>query len=326
MSHVNRRRFLTALGAAIASPRPGLAQSKIPTLGLLWNDSVKPSPIKLTLMEALRQKGYVDGRNIQVLDRISLTGYGPMAESAAELARAKTQVIFTYGTTATLAAAKATAEVPIVMVSGVDPVRAALAQSIGHPGKNVTGVSTLVESVQAKRVQLLTELIPGVRRIGLLFAPEASAANAYRHETENAAQLLGLTTHVAEIRKVEDLEGAFASLSGSHVQAAVLVPSSFLNSLATRITALAARHRIPIIYSATRFVEAGGLLTYVADLRTAVTRAADYVDRILRGALPGDLPIEQLEKLELVVNMKAAKALGIGIPQSILVRADRVIE
>jgi putative ABC transport system substrate-binding protein len=197
---------------------------------------------------------------------------------------------------------------------------------MSHPGKNVTGITTLNQDLQAKRVQLLRELVPGARNIGLLFAPEAGAAATYRHETEAAAKAMGLTTHVAEVRKADDLNQAFASLSASHVQAAILVPSSFFNSLAARITALAAQHRIPTVYPAFQFVAAGGLLVYEVDLRAAITRAADYVDRILKGALPGELPVDQLAKLELVINMKAAKALGIKIPPSIMARADRLIE
>ena len=321
-----RRRFLICASATLASPIAVLAQQKLPTVALLWNDSVKPSPIQVSLLKALGDKGYADGGNIRIVDRISLTGYGPMAASAAELARARVSVIVTFGATATLAAAKATTDIPIVMIAGIDPVKTGLAASMSHPGKNVTGVTLLSAELQAKRVQLLKELVPGLKRIGVLFAPEGGAAGAFGGETEDAARRMELTTHVAEVRKIEDLEGAFASMSAAHVQAAIGVPSSLLAAHAERVTRLAASHRIPMVYSGNRYADAGGLLTYHVDTTGAVARAAGYIDRILKGASPGDLPIEEPVQFELKVNAKAAEALGLKVPQSILIRADRVIK
>ena len=325
----NRRRRLFLIAASAALIHPGTAafgQSKLPTIGLLWNDSVKPSPHKVTLLQALRDKGYVPDGNIQIEDRISLEGYGRYADSASGLVKSKVDLIVTEGSTATLAAARATKDIPIVMVAGLDPVAGGLALSLAHPGRNVTGLCFLTEDLITKRVQLLKELLPGLQRIGILYDPEGGRASTWRNSTEAAARSLNLQTHVFEFRRLDDLDGAFATMAAAKVEAFVPVPSSFLGAHAAQVTTLEMRHRKPGIYSSPRYTDAGGLASYHADIQGAMARAADYVDRILKGAHAGDLAIEQSTKIELVINLKTAKLLGIKVPQSVLARADRVVE
>ena len=321
-----RRRFLILVSAAFAIPRLAASQPRIPTIGLLWNDSIRPSPHYVTLLRALRAKGYMPDRTIKIEDRISLEGYGRYSDSASDLVRSKVDVIVTEGSTATLAAARATKEIPIVMVAGLDPVAGGLAVSLARPGRNVTGVYFLNEDLITKRVQLLKEVIPGIQRIGILYDPEGGRAEAWLRRTEAAARSLNIQTQVAIFRTLGDLPGAFATLEASNVDAVIPVPSSFLASHPESITALEVRHRKPSIYSSARFSDAGGLLSYHADIQGALTGAADYVDRILKGARAAELAIQQSTNLELVVNLKTAKALGVTIPKTVLLRADRVIE
>jgi ABC-type uncharacterized transport system substrate-binding protein len=326
MKSRGRRRFVITISAAVLIPRVALAQSKVPTIGLLWNDSQKPSPHYVTLLRALREKGYIAGQTIKIEDHISLEGYGQYADSASALVRSKVDVIVTEGSTATLAAARATKNIPIVMVAGLDPVASGLAVSLARPARNVTGVYFLTEDLVTKRVQLLKELIPGLKRIGILYNPEGGRADAWRRATEAAARSLNLQFQVSEFRKLPDLEAAFAALVAARADALVPVPSSFLSSHPQSVTTLAVRHRMPGIYSSPRYTDAGGLLSYHADIQGGVERAAEYVDRILKGALAGDLAIQQSTKVELVVNLKTAKAMGLTVPPSFLLRADRVIE
>lgn len=315
-----------AASAALASPRIAFGQAKLPRIGLLWNDSVRPSPYYVTLVRALSVKGYTVDRNFKIEDRISLEGYGPVAGNAAELVRSKVDVIVTYGSTATLAAAKATKDIPIVMIAGLDPVGSGIAQSLARPGRNVTGVSFLTEDLNAKRVQILKELMPGLQRLGILYDPDGRRASTWLREIEATARSLKLEAKVVEFRKLSDLDSAFAALEASHAEAIIPVSSSFLASHADYVVALAARYRKPVIYSGWRYSDVGGLASYHGDIQWAIARAADYVHRILNGALPGDLPIEQATKVELVVNLRTANALGLTVPQSVLSRADRVIE
>ena len=323
---MRRRQFIGFVGAIVASPLASAQQAKMPTIGLLWNDTVKPSPLTATLLQALRGKGYVVGRNIQVEDRVALEGYGGMHENAAELVRAKVNVIFVYGATAVVAAAKATKEIPIVMVIGADPVALGLAASLSYPGGNVTGVTNNVFEPTAKRIQLLHELVPKMSRMGVLIASGSSAATVNRREIEAAVRALRLELHVAEVGNPENFEPAFSSLAQSRVEALYVSPSSMIAANSARVVTLAAQQRPPAIYTDRRYVDGGGLMFYGHNVHESFVLAAPYVDRILKGAKPGDLPIEQTSKLELVINLKTARSLGIKVPQSILVRADRVIE
>jgi putative ABC transport system substrate-binding protein len=320
-----RRRDFVALGAAtLALPFAANAQGKTPVIGLLWNDSVKPSPYVAILLGALREKGYVDGRNIRIEDRVALEGYGPMAENAAVLVRAKVDLIVTYGATATMAAAKATKEIPIVMIMGADPVARGLAASLSRPGGNVTGFATLTLGLIGKRIELLKELVPGLSRVGILLTPNVGNPIEAR-ESEAAARALNLQPHFGEAHAAGDIERAIAELAKSRV-GAVHMSGSMLAAHAARVAAIVAKNRIPAVYASERFVDAGGLMVYSTSINKSFVRVAGYVDRILKGARAGELPIEQTKDIELVINLKTAKALGLKIPRSILLRADRVIE
>jgi putative ABC transport system substrate-binding protein len=322
---VKRRQLIAAGGAMLALPLAARAQSKTPVIGLLWNDSVKPSPYAATLLGALRERGYVVGRNLSIEDRVALEGYSPMAENAAALVRAKVDLIVTYGATATLAAAKATKEIPIVMIMGADPVARGLAASLSRPGGNVTGIATLTVGLIGKRIELLKELVPGLSRVGILLTPNVGNPVEAR-ESEAAARALNLQPHFGEAHAPGDIERAIVELAKSRVGAVYMSGSTMLASHAARVAAIVAKSRIPAVYANERFVDAGGLMVYSPNITKAFGRIADYVDRILKGARAGELPIEQASEVELVINLKTAKALGLRIPQTILQRADRAID
>jgi putative ABC transport system substrate-binding protein len=320
---VNRRDFILVGAVAGAWPCLARAETKVPTVGLLW---IEPQPYRKTLFDALREKGYVENRNIRFVDRTVREGYSHLRENARELVRAKVDLIVAYGGTATIEAARATKDIPIVMISGLDPVALGLTPSLAHPGGNVTGIATTSRQLGGKRIELLKELLPKLSRVGLLVAPEASVAVDALRETQAEVRQLGLQARVAELRTPDDLERVFADLSAARVGAVVVGGSSMVRSQAERIVALAAKHRLPAVYPTDAFTSAGGLMSYSADIHDQFRRLATYVDRVLKGEHAGDLPIEQPTKFELVLNMRTAKELGIKIPESMLFRADKVIE
>jgi putative ABC transport system substrate-binding protein len=322
---MNRRELLGGGMALLAFPGLGAAQAKVSTIGLLWNDSVKPSPYVAILSEALRTKGYVLGRNLRFEDAVALEGYGPMAASAARLADAKVDLIVSYGATATLAAAKATKQIPIVMIVGLDPVKGGLAGSLSRPGGNVTGVWTLSAELNRKRMELLKELAPAASRVGILFAP-GSAVQSAVEEADAGARALKLEAIRMEVKAPGEIEAAVGSLAKSRAAAIFVVPSTQLAAHSQRVVDAIARQRLPAIYGAERYADSGGLLVYAPSVRQAFGRIATQIDRVLKGARPGEIPIEQTSDVELVINLKTARALGITIPQSILQRADRALE
>jgi putative tryptophan/tyrosine transport system substrate-binding protein len=323
---MRRRDVILASAAALAVPFAARALQKMPVVGLLWNDSVKPSPYIATFLAAMGEKGYTAGRNFRVEDRVAIEGYGPMADSAAALVRAAVDVIVTYGATATLAAAKATKSIPIVMVMGRDPVAEGLAASLARPGGNVTGVATLSVDAAPKRFELLKELSPDVSKVGVLAAAGAVASQRMVRDLEPMARTLKLQPYFCDASAPAEIEVCIAQLAQSGAGAIYVVGNTMLASHSTLVVGAIAKHRLPAVYSVERHTDAGALMTYGPSVRKAFVRLVGYVDRILKGARPGDLPIEQVSDVELVVNLKTANALGIKIPQTILVRADRVIE
>jgi putative ABC transport system substrate-binding protein len=321
---MKRRQFLGVLATAIAAPRSAFAQ-KTPVIGLLWNDSVKPSPYVAVLEAALKERGYVRGRNLRLEDAVALEGYGPMAPNAARLAAAKVDVIVSYGATATLAAAKATDSIPIVAIVGSDPVQVGLAASLARPGRNVTGVWTLATGLNRKRVELLKEVVPRLSRAGVLYAPGSTAQLAVA-EADAAARTLKIAMTRSEVRSADEIDEAIARLARAHVEGIFIGTSTLLASHAERVVAGVAKHRIPAVYGTERYIDPGGLVVYAPSIRRAFDHVAVYVDRILRGGKPGDMPIEQVSDVELVVNLKTARLQGIKLPQAILQRADRAIQ
>ena len=314
--------------AALAVPAVARAQGKTAAVGLLWNDSVKPSPHAAVLLGALRALGWEAGRNLKVRDRVAIEGYGPMAESAAALVRERCDVIVTYGATATLAAAKATQEIPVAMLIGVDPVRLGLVSSLSRPGGNLTGLTNLSHGLIGKRLELLRELSPGLSSVGV-FTPGAAASGGRlqaRDETESAAAALKLKLQFAQIHVPEDIDASAAAFAKAGVRAVYVAQGTFLAAQSARIVRALAEHRLIAVYSGDRFVEDGGLMAYASGARKSFVRLAACVDRLLKGAKPADMPIEQLSDVELVINLKTARALGVKMPQSVLQRADRAIE
>lgn len=321
---MRRRRFIAAGGALLALPLAARTQ-KVAVVGLLWNDSVKPSPYAVTLLGTLKERGYVPGRNLRVEDRVALEGYGSMAESAAALVRAKVDLIVSYGATATQTAAKATKAIPIVMVMGADPVARGLAASLSRPGGNVTGVTTLTGALIGKSMELLKELNPGLSRVGVLLGSGAANYSLNVREAQDAARLLKLELHIGGVGAAGEIESTIATLAKSRVGAVYVVGSTMLASHSDRVVAAIAKHRIPGAYPSERYTESGGLMVYAPSVKKAFVRAAGYVDRILKGARAAEMPIEQSSDLELVINLKTARALGLKIPPAILQRADRAI-
>ena len=307
-------------------PSTALAQRPaLPIVAFIGLDSGNSQRLA-AFREGLRKLGYEEGVNVQ-LDAPNLDDrYDRLRDVLTELVRRKTKVIVTYGSTATSTAKAVTSSVPIVMVSGIDPVKAGFAESLAHPGGNITGLSLASQELTAKRLETLRGLMPQLKRIGMLVNPESQGSMGSTKETEVVAKAFQLELIVAEARSFADFEPAFATLATNKVGAVVITPSSMFTADRTQIVNAAMRHRLPTIASSRELVEAGALAAYGTDDREAFRYAATYVDKILRGASPADLPIEQANKYELVINLRTARALGVAIPQSMLLRADRVIE
>ena len=324
---MDRRAFMGALaGGLLATPLAAEGQSvKASRVGLLGLGSAEASPFFEALRQGLRERAWVEGQNITFEDRSTVDHYSRLPDVAAELVRLKVDVIVTRGTSATLAARKVTGTTPIVMVGGADPVQTGLAASLARPGWNVTGLTTSARELVGKRLELLKETLPGLSRVALLWNPESRTNVDSLREAQAAARSLGLQVQPMEVRRPEDLEKAFASMAHKRPQALTSVGSTMFRLHRARIVDLATRHRLPSIFPDRDYVEAGGLMSYDTDSKALFRRLATYVDRILKGAKPGDLPIEEPTKFEFIINLRTAKTLGLTIPPSLLARADEVI-
>jgi putative ABC transport system substrate-binding protein len=275
---------------------------------------------------ALRELGYVEGGTVDLEYRAADGDLDRLRALAAELAQIKVDLIFTtFGTAAPLAAKRATTAIPVVMGAAGDPVKAGLVQSLSKPGGNVTGLSSVALDLESKRLSLLKELVPTVSRIGVFWDPENPFSKLAVEQHDKASDVLGVQLSKVILRAPSDLEHAFAALKRERVQA-LFVPG-YAGPLKSRaaIIAFAAANRLPAIYVGREYVTRGGLMSYGPNLGAMSRRAAGYVDRILKGAKPSELPVEQASELELVINQRTAKALGVTIPPSLLLRADRVI-
>ena len=274
--------------------------------------------------EGLREHGYTEGKNILLEYRYAEGKYERLPELAMELAREKVDVIVTTSSESARAARKATRMVPIVMTSG-SPVEQGLAESFAKPGGNVTGLSVLVSDLSTKRVELLKEGFPKITRVATLWSPRSTEAVAGLKETEEAAQALAIPLHLVKIEERADIEKAFAALPKANVNALLVVLSPQTTLHSKTIVDLALKQRLPGMYPTRQFAEEGGLMAYGPLIGDLYHRAAIYVDKILKGAKPDDLPVEQPTKFELVINLKTAKQIGLTIPPNVLARADRVI-
>ena len=328
--HMDRRAFLavTAAGGLIAMPAFARAQQagKIQHIGFLSLSS-GPGPPAEAFRQRLRELGYVEGRNLVIEYRWAAGKQERLPELAAELVRVKVEVIVASSTPTAEAAKRATSTIPIVMAPVADPVGSGLVASLARPGGNVTGLTNLATELAGKRLQLVRELFPKATRVAVLAYHRTSATELFLEEMRGRARQMGVQLVVhQEVNEAGDLPGAFAAMQRERAQALIVQISPFSFDNTKRIVELAAQHRFPAMYDVRSFVEAGGLVSYGPSLLEMFRRAAFYVDRILKGAKPADLPVEQPTKFELVINLKTAKALGLTIPPSLLVRADEVIQ
>jgi putative ABC transport system substrate-binding protein len=327
-SGMDRRRFvLTSLAGALAAPLAAEAQpaGKSPRIGVI-NEMAAGHLFVEAFRQGLREVGYVEGQNIVVEYRHVQGRIDQVPALAGELVRAKVDVLLVAGSAAARSAKAVTTTVPIVFATAGDPVSSGLVASLARPGGNATGLSVLTPDLGAKQLELLKATVPRVHRVGLLYNPENPSARDQLSVARNAARTLGLELQPAEIRQAAELTEAFTRLAAGRATAVVALGDPILGNAIDRISKLAATHRLPAIYVRREFAEAGGLLAYGPSFVDNYRRAATYVDKILKGAKPADLPIEQPTKFELVINLKTAKALGLTLPPSLLARADQLIE
>jgi putative ABC transport system substrate-binding protein len=326
---MRRREFITLLGGAAASwPLAAQAQrASIPVVGLL---SAASAAAFARLLDAFRrgmlELGYVEGSNIRYEYRFAEGYLDRLPGLAIDLVRLKPDVILSVALASNLALHQATSTIPIVMATGADPVGFGLVTSLSHPGGNVTGLANFAEVLGAKQIDLLRELIPRLSRLGTFVNVTNPLHRRQLRETKSAAVTSWIDLMPVEIHSPDELGPAFEALAKERVEALAVPPDPVFNNFRGRIAELAAATRMPAIYGFREHVEDGGLMSYGPDNRVNFHRAAAYVDRILKGAKPGDLPIEQPTKVELVINLKTAKALGLEIPATLLARADEVIE
>jgi putative ABC transport system substrate-binding protein len=329
---MERRTFLAmGAGSFLAAPRAVQAQAppKVSRVGYLSTGSAS-DPRRVALLAAFRQGlhglGYVEDKNIIVEVRFDEEDYDRLPALAVELVRLKVDIILAYSTPAAKAAQNATRSIPIVMSTVVDPVKTGLVAGLGRPGANVTGLSLMAPELIGKQMQLLKELVPKGSRVAVLWNPANASNEPQLRQAKAAAHALGVKLQPLETREPNALESAFTAMRRERADAVIVLVDGMLVDNRTGIARLAAKTRLPAVYGIREHVEDGGLLFFGASPSDLNRRAATYVDKILKGAKPGELPVEQPEKFELVINLKTAKALGLTIPPSLLLRADQVIE
>ena len=301
--------------------------AKTPRIGMLLANSVSASTTRVQAMQqGLRELGYVEGKNISIEYRYADGKLEPLAELVAELVRLKVDVIVVDSSTAIDVAKKATKTIAVVFTGAIDPVGEGQVASLAHPGGNVTGLSNLAPELNGKRLELLKEAFPKVKRVGRLAWGRPTRQEQRFKEDELAAKGLGLQLQSILVKDADDLEKGFAGAKNAGVHALIFPPSPFLNTNLARFIDLTAKVRLPAIYPGMVHVEAGGLMGYGPDRDDNFRRAAVYVDKILKGAKPADLPIQQPTKFEFGINLKTAKQIGLTIPPNVLARADKVIK
>jgi putative ABC transport system substrate-binding protein len=329
---MDRRTFINALagGLAIAGSVAEAQQAaRIPRIGFLAGNLSAGQHLAAAFRQGLRDLGYVEGRNIVIEYRDANGETGRLPARAAELVALKVDLILAAGTQHVLAAKNATTTIPIVFADVADPVARGFVTSLARPGGNITGLSNLNTDLVGKWLELLKQAVPGVKRVAFLWQPgylPEQAEKDVRQRAEVAAQALGVRLQFVEARRPEDFDRAFAEMVHAGVDAAIVWGGVLFIFERKRIAELASRNRLPASYPMSEFVDAGGLISYAPNIADNFRRTAGYVDRILKGAKPADLPVEQSSKLELVINVKTAKALGLTLPPSLLQRADRVVE
>jgi putative ABC transport system substrate-binding protein len=327
---MRRRDFIIFLaGAMTAWPLVGRAQQKaMPVIGVLGSGSADPNAhLATAFIQGLREGGYAEGQNVAIEYRWADNQYDRLPGMAAELIRHPVALILASGGPASVLAAKrATSTMPIVFPAMSNPVELGLVSSLSRPGGNITGIAALTIELDAKRLELLHDLVPPVERIGVLVNPNRPASETQVREIEAAGRTLGQQLIIVRVGGEGDFDPGFAMLKQQGAGALMVSADPFFTSSRERIVALAARHALPAVYQWRDFAVAGGLLSYGASLANGYRIAGNYAGKILNGAKPADLPVQQPTKFELVINLKTAKALGLTVPQSLLARADEVIE
>jgi putative ABC transport system substrate-binding protein len=324
---MNRRALLALLGGAIAWPlAAGAQQSRVPLIGFLGPGTSSSAEALGAFRQGLREAGYVEGRNVAIEYRWAEGRYDRLPALVAEFVGLKAAVIVPAGNVAAIAAKAGTTTIPVVFLSGADPVKNGLVASLSRPGGNLTGVTGLTNDLMAKRVQLLHELVPTANLIGFLVNPNNPNTEPDTRDVRAASDTLGLKVFVVGAGTDSDLDGAFTTLAHQRVGALLVKPDAFFMGRAEQLVAFAARHALPTLFSERASVTAGGLMSYATSSTDAYRVLGVYSGRILKGAKPADLPVQQPTKFELVINLKTAKALGLVVPQALLARADEVIE
>ena len=322
MNHVRRRQFLLAAGALLVAPIVAQAQraTKPYRVGVLTTEA------QTTLQRSLRELGYVEGRDVVFEIRNTEGRAERLNDFALDLVRLKVDVIVAGNPASVLSAKRATATIPIVMMNTPDPVQLGVVASLARPGGNITGTTTLSGDLSIKQLQLLKEAVPRASRVALLWNPDNPWHPVTVKGLQARSESLGLQLQVLEVRSPDAFDSAFHAMKTERAQAVLVLvgPMTFFHR--RRLADLAIKSRLPMMGGLRDYAEVGSLMSYWADTTDVYLRAASYVDRILKGAIPGDLPIEQPTKFELVINLKTARALGLKIPQSVLLRADQVIE
>jgi putative ABC transport system substrate-binding protein len=325
---MRRRNFITLLGSAAAWPLAARAQqpAKAARIGLLRFGPASAYAGRVEALRAgLRELGYVEGKNIVIEFRWAET-VDQLPELALALVRMNVDVIFAPSSTETEAARQATKTIPIVFANHADPVGLGHVASLPRPGGNITGLTVILTDLVGKGLEILKEAVPHAMRIGVLFNPTAPSHRPALQALETAGEKLGVQLQMAPVQTVDDFDGAFATMARERVGGFFVPAEALTTSHRARLAELALKHQLPGMFSTRDNVEAGGLMSYGPDLNDLVRRAATYIDKILKGAKPAELPVEQASKFQLVVNLKTAKAIGVVIPEAFLLRADEVIE
>jgi putative ABC transport system substrate-binding protein len=318
--------FVVAL-LAVAVIAEAQQPTKIPRIGYLSGSSPSTSPARRNAFrQGLRELGYVEGKNIAIEWRYAEGKFDRLPALAAELVRLKVDIIVTAGPQATRPAKQATSTIPIVMAQDPDPVGNGFVASLARPGGNITGLSSLAPEISGKQLELLKEIVPRLSRAAV-FGTSINSGNAQNlREVELTAKAFGVKLQYLDVLSPKDIETAFRAASKGRADAVLMLPGSVLVLQRAQLADLAAKNRLPAIYPQADYMEAGGLMYYGANTADLFRRAATYVDKILRGAKPADLPVEQPKTFEFIINLKAAKQIGLTIPPNVLVRADRVIK
>jgi putative ABC transport system substrate-binding protein len=325
---MKRRQFIAGLGSTVAWPVAARAQqAAVPVIGVLGTQSadIVSESFTVPFLQGLKEIGYVDGQNVAIEYRWAENQIDRLPALAADLVRRRVAVIVAPSANAAVAAKAATTTIPIVFSGGGDPVEMGLVASLNRPGANLTGIANLTSEIGPKRLQLLRELMPNTALFGVLADPANPVSRSFMSDLQAAARTLGLQLVVVNARTDSDLEPAFATFSQQHVGAVLVVNGNFFIRHPEQLAALAARHALPAIYPYREFALAGGLMSYGSSIGYGAHQVGLYTGRILKGEKPADLPVQQVIKIDLVINLKTAKALGLTIPET-LATADEVIQ